>query len=116
MKHLLTLFWLVVAVSISAQSAAGPPAQTTPQVAAPTQQGPHVTGRAVDQKGAPVAYATVIAARPETPNNTLKAAVTNPKGDFTLPLPAGRYILQTSFLGYDTATDTVKSWPQRAST
>ena len=61
-----------------------------------------VTGRVVDRQGDPVPFATIsVLAQDST---LLTGAITDENGVYSVEVSASRYILQASFIGYQTAT------------
>ncbi len=64
-----------------------------------------LTGRVADEKGAPVAYATVVALRD---GEQAAGATTDEKGEFALRLQEGRYQLLVEFLGYESAKQNIE--------
>ena len=57
--------------------------------------GIYVSGKVVDQKGTPVAFATVAI------KNSSLGTVTNENGDFHIKLHHGEHVLCVSMLGYE---------------
>ena len=60
-----------------------------------------VTGRVTDEKGLPIPYVTISVM--STDSTLLTGAITNEKGEYTLDINARAYIVQASFVGYETA-------------
>ena len=60
-----------------------------------------VTGHVTDEKGLPIPYVTISVM--STDSTLLTGAITNEKGEYTLDINARAYIVQASFVGYETA-------------
>ena len=66
-----------------------------------------ISGRVQDEQFAPIAYATVSLLRSDS--TLVTGAITDDNGAFVLSTSTGNYILQVSFVGYQTRCQTVKS-------
>ncbi|MGI4833108.1 MAG: TonB-dependent receptor domain-containing protein [Janthinobacterium lividum] len=75
--------------------------------AATTRTAGRLTGTVTDAAGGkPVSYATVAIINPTT-NSQVNGGVCGDDGKFALPVPAGTYRVEISFIGYTTQTRTV---------
>ncbi|RYY17557.1 MAG: TonB-dependent receptor, partial [Cytophagaceae bacterium] len=84
----------------------GRPAGGAAPAAAPRTAG-RLTGTITDAaNGKPVSYATVAVINPTT-NSQVNGGVAGDDGKFVLPVPAGTYRVEISFIGYTTQTRTV---------
>ena len=85
---------------LSLAQAGGRPA-AAPAATAPRSTG-RVTGTITDgANGKPVSYATVSVINPAT-NSAVNGGVAGDDGKFVLPVPAGTYRVEVSFIGYTT--------------
>ena len=66
-----------------------------------------ISGKVQDEQSAPIAYATVSVLRSDS--SLVTGAITDDDGAFALSTSTGNYILQVSFVGYQTHCQTVKS-------
>ncbi|QKG54447.1 carboxypeptidase regulatory-like domain-containing protein [Hymenobacter sp. BRD67] len=83
---------------LSYSQAGGRPATT----AAPRSTAGRLSGTVTDAAtGKPVSYATVNVINPTT-NSPVNGGVAGDDGKFVLPVPAGTYRVEVSFIGYQT--------------
>lgn len=66
-----------------------------------------ISGKVQDTRSAPIAYATV--SLMQSDSSLVTGAITDDAGAFTLSAPSDKYLLQVSFVGYQTTCQTVKS-------
>lgn len=66
-----------------------------------------ISGKVQDTQSAPIAYATV--SLMQSDSSLVTGAITDDAGAFTLSAPSDKYLLQVSFVGYQTTCQTVKS-------
>ncbi|NML65950.1 TonB-dependent receptor [Hymenobacter sp. RP-2-7] len=104
----LSLLTLGLAVSpyLAQAQGGGRPAGAAPAAPA-TRTAGRLTGTVTDAAGGkPVSYATVAVINPAT-NSQVNGGVAGDDGKFVLPVPAGTYRVEVSFIGYTTQTRTV---------
>ncbi|RYY14144.1 MAG: TonB-dependent receptor, partial [Cytophagaceae bacterium] len=86
---------------LSLAQAGGRPAAAPAAATAPRSTG-RVTGTITDgANGKPVSYASVAVINPAT-NSAVNGGVAGDDGKFVLPVPAGTYRVEVSFIGYQT--------------
>ena len=66
-----------------------------------------ISGKVQDIRSTPIAYATV--SLMQSDSSLVTGAITDNAGAFTLSAPSGKYLLQVSFVGYQTTCQTVKA-------
>lgn len=66
-----------------------------------------ISGKVQDTRSAPIAYATI--SLMQSDSSLVTGAITDDAGAFTLSAPSDKYLLQVSFVGYQTTCQTVKS-------
>ena len=66
-----------------------------------------ISGKVQDIRSTPIAYATV--SLMQSDSSLVTGAITDDAGAFTLSAPSDKYLLQVSFVGYQTTCQTVKS-------
>jgi len=69
-----------------------------------------ITGKVKDIQGHPIEKATVSVLNP-TDSSVVKLAVTNPEGQYRIPLPAGHYLICVSHIGFVSACTTIPGQP-----
>ena len=67
----------------------------------------NLAGKVQDTQSNPIAYATVSLLR--TDSTLVTGAITDDNGAFALSAPSGKYLLQVSFVGYQTACQSVRT-------
>ncbi len=66
-----------------------------------------ISGKVQDTQANPIAYATVSLLRSDS--SLVTGAITDDTGAFALSAPGGKYLLQVSFIGYQTVCQSVKT-------
>ena len=67
----------------------------------------NIAGKVQDTQSNPIAYATVSLLRSDS--SLVTGAITDDAGAFALSAPSGKYLLQVSFIGYQTVCQSVRT-------